>query len=120
MVISALLHLYFFKLESLDFDKEEVQKLFGVSVAAREAVKVWAYNQGFYNLFWSLGLFYSLDLKHSGRADSAFVLSTYLLLSIVGAALVLYSSKRTKVKAALVQGLPALLALVSAWIENTN
>lgn len=91
--------------------KEKVLKRFGLTVEQAQYVKLWAFNQGFYNLFLAFGLFYSLWV-----ADShGLFLSRYLLAFIVGAGLVLMASSPKKYVAALIQALPALIALIASF-----
>ena len=54
--LAALLHVLFFLLESVWFEKPFAWKRFGVADQEKALViKPWAYNQGFYNLFLALG-----------------------------------------------------------------
>lgn len=112
IVIVAVLHCLFFKLESLDFMKPKVLKKFGLSEQNGALVKVWAFNQGFYNLFLALGLFYSVYLLKSGQVISGHLLASFILLTITGAGIVLYLSEPKKINAAIVQGIPALIGFL--------
>ena len=54
--IAALLHVLFFKLESLDWRKPKTWKTFGLeSQADADTTASLAFNQGFYNLFLAIG-----------------------------------------------------------------
>lgn len=55
-VLSALLHGYIFLLESVRFADPKISRgLFGVAEADLPAVRPWAFNQGWYNLFLGIG-----------------------------------------------------------------
>lgn len=107
VALTALLHILFFKLESIDFMKPKTYKKLKLSESEAKTIKIWAFNQGFYNLFLALGLIYSLIIE----TEATLLLRHYLCLYIVGAALVLYFSAPKKYLAALIQGLAPLLAL---------
>ena len=56
--IAGLLHVLFFKLESLDWRKPRTWKTFGLaSQEDADTTASLAYNQGFYNLFLAIGTF---------------------------------------------------------------
>ena len=118
--ITALIHILFFKLESLDFMKPEVLQKFGLDQSSGQFVKVWAFNQGFYNLFFAIGLFYSLFLINFKDQNEGRVLASFILISIVGAGVVLYASQPQKLSAALIQAIPALIAVISLKCMKTN
>jgi putative membrane protein len=97
----------------MDFMKERVFKKFGLNKEQASVVKVWAFNQGFYNLFLALGLFYSLFLLHGEYRESGKILASFILLLIVGAGVVLFASAPKKYPAAIMQAVPALLGLIA-------
>jgi len=115
VVLTALLHGLFFKLESVDFMKERVLRRFGLTAEQGACVRVWALNQGFYNLFLALGLLYSLFLVHGDRMESGTLLARAILLMLTGAGVVLLVSVPKKYSAALVQAVPAFLGFVSSF-----
>ena len=60
-LLAALLHVFIFCLESLWFMKPEVYKRFGArSLQEAQALRLFALNQGFYNLFLAIGIFIGL------------------------------------------------------------
>jgi putative membrane protein len=91
--------------------QEKTLKRFGLTTPQGEIVRIWAFNQGFYNLFLAIGLFYSLYLIHFKNLEMGKILAGYLLLFIIAAGAVLYFSSPKKYMAALIQSLPALLSL---------
>ncbi len=117
MGITTLLHIFFFKLESIDFMKPEVLGRFGLTPAAGGYVKTWAYNQGFYNLFLAIGLIYAIFLYMRNDAIRARAVGGFISLMIVGAGVVLFISAPLKVIPALAQALPALLAFIFMTID---
>ncbi len=112
VALTAFLHLMFFKLESIDFMQERILKRFGLTHEQGAIVRIWALNQGFYNLFLALGLIYSLYLVHGDQMRSGLHLAQFILLMITGAGVVLLISAPKKYPAALLQALPALLGFI--------
>src|SRR5690606_31216414 len=55
-VLAAVIHFGFFALETVLWSRPRVQHQFGVrSPADADVVRPWAFNQGFYNLFFAIG-----------------------------------------------------------------
>ena len=116
--LAALLHVYIFVMESVQWSQPRIWKRFGVpDQAAADAVKPMAYNQGFYNLFLAIGAILGIVLFWAGGGDtplsaagSALVL--FSLGSMVAAALVLVTSGRRYLRAALIQGTLPLIGFV--------
>jgi len=108
--LAALLHVYIFVMESVQWTQPRVWKRFGVpDQATAEATKPMAYNQGFYNLFLAVGATIGLVLFWTGGpgtvADVAGrTLVLFSLGSMVAAALVLVTTGSKYLRAALVQG----------------
>lgn len=113
--LAALLHVYFWVLESLTFTTKG-HRVFGVPAADVEAVKPWALNQGYYNLFLAVGTLSGVVLTllgcHGGVPLVAFGTATML-----GAALVLIATDRRMLRGALVQGTFPLVALVLIAVD---
>ncbi|QNE45554.1 DUF1304 domain-containing protein [Glaciihabitans sp. INWT7] len=115
--IAALLHVYIFTLESVNWTKPATWKIFGIrSQADAETIKPMAFNQGFYNLFLAVeaGL---------GVAMLAVSLPVAITLMVVGAgsmvlaALVLLLSSKTTRRSALIQGVPPFLGLLFVLVS---
>jgi putative membrane protein len=112
-LIAALIHVAIFAMESLLFPRPEVRGRFHVGEADVAAVRPWAFNQGFYNLFLAVGTIAGLALLHTGgyrQAGTALVVLA--CASMLGAALVLIGTDRRMARAALLQGLLPLIALL--------
>ena len=110
--LAAVVHGYFFALESLWFDRPSTWATFGVRDAQQaEAARPWAYNQGFYNLFLGIGTAVGVVLVATGRVTAGAGLVAFGCACMVGAAVVLATSDRSKLRGALVQGVLPALAL---------
>ena len=112
--IAALIHVYIFVLESVQWSKESTRRIFGVKSAAdADLMRPLAFNQGFYNLFLALGVGTGLILILTGGASQAgFGIAIFGLLSMVLAAVVLISSNPKLMRSALIQGLAPLVGVV--------
>ncbi|MFM9919505.1 DUF1304 domain-containing protein [Lacisediminihabitans sp. H27-G8] len=116
--IAALLHVYIFTLESVNWTKPATWRIFGIrSQADAETIKPMAFNQGFYNLFLAVeaGL---------GVALLAVSLPVAITLIVVGAgsmvlaALVLLLSSKTTRRSALIQGVPPFIGLLFLLVSG--
>ena len=117
-LLAALLHVLIFCMESLWFMQPKVHKRFGAATPAdAEARRLFAFNQGFYNLFLALGIFVGLAMLHFG--GNAMVGQTLVLFNcacMLGAGAVLFfSAGRQMLRAAVMQGIFPLLAWGS-WL----
>jgi putative membrane protein len=104
--LGALLHVFFFYLESVSWSKPSSWKRFGVKSAEdAETVKPWAFNQGYYNLFIAIGTLVGVALIALTDRDQAGVaVAVFGALIMAGAGVVLVSTNRRMAKAALIQG----------------
>ncbi|MEV7396663.1 DUF1304 domain-containing protein [Aeromicrobium sp. NPDC092404] len=118
--IAALLHVLFFKLESLDWRKPKTWKTFGVaSQADADTTASLAFNQGFYNLFLAIGTFVGIGLVAlTGDRDTmGWTLIVFACGSMVAAAAVLVSSGgKPYARAAAIQGVAPLVAVVAGLV----
>ncbi|WP_022962018.1 DUF1304 domain-containing protein [Halopseudomonas pelagia] len=116
--VAAALHVLIFCMESLWFMKPQVHKRFGAATPAdAEARRLFAFNQGFYNLFLALGIVFGLVLLYW---PSSLVVGQTLVLfccaCMLGAAVVLFISGGLRMlRAAVMQGVFPLLALIT-WL----
>lgn len=116
--LAALLHVYIFVMESIQWSQPKVWRRFGVAdQAAADTTKPMAYNQGFYNLFLAIGVVIGLALFWAGDpATAAAVAGRTLVLfslgSMLAAALVLITSGAKYLRPALIQGTLPLLGFV--------
>lgn len=107
VVFVALFHVQVFIMEALLWKTERAMKAFGTTPKTAEITYPLAINQGVYNLFLAAGLFLSFVLEEPSRSH----FQTFFLICIVVAAITagIVISKRIM----LVQGFPALLALLT-------
>jgi putative membrane protein len=113
-VIAALIHVYIWVLESVQWTKESTRRVFGVQSAAdAELMRPLAYNQGFYNLFLAIGVVAGVVmLLATTVAQAGFAVAIFGLLCMLLAAVVLITSNPKLARSAVIQGLAPLLALV--------
>jgi len=106
------IHVGFFLLEAVFFDRPGVHKgIFRVrDPIMKEPIKIWATNQGFYNLFLALGGFYGLYLISIGNPAGAKPLLQVLYAAYAAAGAVLLFTTG-KAAGAAAQTLPALACL---------
>ncbi len=114
---AGAIHIGFFVLESILFQRKGGHRIFRVSEANYPAVKVWALNQGFYNLFLALGIFFGLNLVLQKQVLIAGALTGFCGLSMIGAGIVLWFSSPQLKKAALLQALPPLVGFVFLYFH---
>ncbi|NRQ50473.1 DUF1304 domain-containing protein [Aeromicrobium stalagmiti] len=120
--VAALLHVLFFKLESLSWREPKTWKTFGLaSQEDADTTAPMAYNQGFYNLFLAVGTIVGiLVVALSDTKDTiGWTLIVFACGSMLAAALVLISTGVSYARAAAIQGVPALLAVVTSLVAAT-
>ncbi|WP_439593824.1 DUF1304 domain-containing protein [Microbacterium sp.] len=116
--LAALLHVYIFIMESVQWTQPRVWRRFGVTdQAAADTTKPMAYNQGFYNLFLAVGAVLGMVLFWAGDNGAAAdiagrALVLFSLGSMLAASLVLVTSGRRYLRPALVQGTLPLIGFV--------
>lgn len=118
-LLAALLHLLVFAMESLWFMRPRVYKRFGAATREQaEAARLFALNQGFYNLFLALGIFAGLALLHAGSHPAvARTLVLFCCACMLGAGTVLFlSAGRAMARAATIQMVFPLLTWVTWWV----
>jgi putative membrane protein len=107
--MAAVLHVVFFVMESVLFQKPGGYKVFKVKPEDHQAVKIWAFNQGFYNLFLAIGMLIGLYYVNQLEVRLAGMMVSFCGLSMVGAGLVLFLSDKKMRRGALIQMVPPLL-----------
>lgn len=113
VALVAIEHLYILVLEMFLWTKPRTMKTFGIKAEDAEVMKTLAANQGLYNGFLSAGLFYSLV---ASPAEVAFQFKLFFLLCVVVAGI--YGGMTVKPRIAVVQALPALIALVITFFAG--
>ncbi len=111
--LAALVHVYIFVLESLTWTSPRTRATFGVaSEADAETMRELAFNQGFYNLFLAIVTAAGIVLSIADLPVLGAVLVLVGSGSMAAAAIVLVSRSPAKLRAALVQGVLPLAAVV--------
>ncbi len=110
--IVALLHIYILILEMFLWTKPIGMKAFRMNKERAESTAVLAANQGLYNGFLAAGLIWSLLSPET----FSFQLSLFFLGCVVIAAL--YGAYSVGKKILLIQGVPAILALIATVIAH--
>jgi putative membrane protein len=114
-VLAAVIHGYFFLMESVWFMHSRVWSRFGLgSVEQAEVVRSFAYNQGFYNLFLAIGVALGIVLMMIGNFAAGRALVLFACSSMVAAGVVLVAHDRRFLRAGAIQALPPLVAVVVA------
>jgi putative membrane protein len=120
--LSAAIHVLIFYWESLAWTRPAVWKRFGLASADEaQTTRVFAYNQGFYNLFLAIGALVGSVLYGLGATDAGFALGLFAVSCLFAAAIVLVSSGPGRFRAAAVQGLFPLITIVLyivSWVTE--
>lgn len=110
--LAALIHVYIFVLESIIWTTPRARKTFGMSSEQAAQTRDMAFNQGFYNLFLALATGLGIVLVTAGNLPVGVTLVLVGTGSMLAASLVLVLSSPSKARAAAVQGVPPLVAVV--------
>lgn len=111
--IVALIHIYILILEMFLWTKPTGMKAFRMSKEKAQSTAVLAANQGLYNGFLAAGLIWSVMSNHE---TFSFHLSLFFLGCVVIAAL--YGAYSVGKKILLIQGVPAILALIATVLAH--
>jgi putative membrane protein len=113
--LAAGIHVLIFVLESVLFGRPVVWRRFGVaSQADAGTVRMWALNQGFYNLFLALGVVVGLIAVAMDHRVAGVSLIAFGTACMAGAGVVLLATGgATFLRAAAMQAAPPLVALAA-------
>ena len=111
--LSALIHFYFFLLESVLWNRRATRKIFQLSEQDAQTTKLLAFNQGFYNLFLVGAVLIGLTLGADGK-----ILVDYAVGSMLLAGVVLYFSKNGMLRGAMIQSLPPTFYFIAQFAQN--
>jgi putative membrane protein len=115
-VVAAAVHVWFFAMESIWFTRPAIWRRFGLgSDADARTVKSWAYNQGFYNLFLAVGVAIGLTLVAAGDQAAGRAIVLFACGSMIAAGVVLVLHSPQLLRAAAIQIVPALIALLGIF-----
>ena len=117
ILIPAVIHVYIFVLESLFWDRPSTRRMFGLSSDEAKVTKLFAWNQGFYNLLLAIAITVGWFLRHGvpvieNGAIAGNALILYGLVSICIAGIVLFLSTKRLWRSALLQIVPAFIGLI--------
>ena len=116
ITIAAIVHVYFFTLESLTWRNPKTWKAFGLpSQEHAEIIRPMAFNQGFYNLFLALGSLIGLALLGI-NSTVGYTLMIFASACMTGAGAVLFFSVKKSRKAAIIQAAPPLIGVLFVLI----
>jgi len=111
-LLAAVVHVLIFCMESLWWTSPKVRARFRQTPEHAEATRLFAFNQGFYNLFLAVGTFAGLALVLVGHPGTGLTLVSWNCLFMLGAAIVLATSAPQMRRGALIQGAAPLLFLL--------
>ncbi|WP_336645197.1 DUF1304 domain-containing protein [Microbacterium sp. USHLN186] len=116
--LAAAFHVFIFVLESVRWTQPATRRIFGVrSEADAETTRALAFNQGFYNLFLALAVLLGIIVLLAGQHTVGVTLVLTGTAMMLAAALVLVLSDGTKLRAAVLQGGFALLAIIASSLS---
>ena len=119
--IAALIHVWFFLMESVWFMQPRVYSRFGIASSEQAAVvRSFTYNQGFYNLFLAAGVAIGLGLVWTGAPEPGRAVALFATGSMVAAGVVLVLHNSRFLRAALIQIVPALVAVLAGLSLGSN
>jgi len=113
-IVAALIHAWFFVLESLWFMRPAVYRRFSIeSEADATVVRSFAFNQGFYNLFLAVGVAIGIALVALRNPAAGEAILLFACGSMIAAGLVLYLHNPRFLRAAAIQAVPPLIAVIA-------
>lgn len=115
-ILAGVVHVLIFCMESLWWTTPAVRARFRQTPENADATRLFAFNQGFYNLFLAGGTFAGLALVLIGYPHAGLVLVSWNCLFMVGAAIVLAASAPQMWRGALIQGAAPLLFVLLAIV----
>lgn len=113
-VITGIVHVYAFVMESLLWRNPKAQRMFLGREESSPAVRLWAFNQGFYNLFFAIGAIGGVIAYRAGAESGGTAVALFSCASMVGAGLVLIVSDRRLWRGGVGQASAPLIALIAA------
>lgn len=117
-VVASLFGVAAFIMESLLFHRPEVQTFLLGRPEPAKGVQLWAFNQGFYNLFLAAGPIIGLAAYHSGNVDVGRALVIYTCAFMAACGVVLFVSNRKLWRSAIGQSAPPLIALIATLVTG--
>lgn len=116
-ILAGVVHVLIFCMESLWWKTPQVRRRFRQTPEQADATTLFAFNQGFYNLFLAAGTFAGLVLTLVGHDRTGTTLVYWNCLSMLGAAVVLAASAPKLRRGAVIQGAAPLLFLALGALQ---
>jgi putative membrane protein len=116
-ILAGLVHVLIFCMESVLWTTPGVRARFRQSPEQAEATRLFAFNQGFYNLFLALGTFAGLVAVLTGHPRVGWTLVYWNCAFMLGAAFVLAASAPGMRRGAVTQGAAPFLFFALAAIR---
>jgi len=114
--IAVLFHVAAFVMESVLFERPAVQRILLGRSEPAPGVRLWAFNQGFYNLFLAAGPAAGLIAGYAGHDSVGRALIIYGCAFMAACGVVLFVSDRRLWRGMLGQSGPPLIALIAALV----
>ncbi|WP_072314116.1 DUF1304 domain-containing protein [Agrococcus sp. Marseille-P2731] len=115
-VLAALVHASIFVLETLRWEHPATRRVFRTSAEQAAQTKQLAANQGVYNLLLGIAALAGVVAIAAGAVDAGLAVVLTATGTMLGAALYLVLSDRKLARAALVQGIFPLLAVIASVV----
>jgi putative membrane protein len=115
-VIAGLVHVAAFAMESLLFHRASVRRIMTGRTEDVPAVRIWAFNQGFYNLFLAVGAFAGVYAWMAGHETVGDTLVLFSCSAMALAGIVLAVSDHRLWRGALGQSIPPAIAVVATLL----
>jgi len=119
-IVAGAVHVLIFAMESVLWTTPQVRARFRQSPEQADATKLFAFNQGFYNLFLAIGTFAGLAFVLTAHPRVGWTLVYWNCLCMLGAAVVLAGSAPGMRRGAVIQGAAPLLFLILATLAWTT
>ena len=119
-LLAGVVHVLIFCMESLWWTSPKVRARFRQTPEQAEATRLFAFNQGFYNLFLAVGTFAGLTLVLVGHPRTGLTLVSWNCLFMLGAAIVLAASAPQMRRSAFIQGAAPFLFLLLGVVHASS
>jgi putative membrane protein len=115
-IVAVISHVMAFVMESFLFRRPGVQRFLLGRLEPAAGVRLWAFNQGFYNLFLAAGPVAGLIAYHAGNHSAGRALVIYGCAFMAACGVVLFISDRKLWRSMIGQSGPPLIAVIAAVI----
>ncbi|WP_309064290.1 DUF1304 domain-containing protein [Microbacterium sp.] len=115
-LLAAAFHVFAFLMESALWSRPAVRRFMVGRADVAEDVRLWAFNQGFYNLFLAIGAAVGAVAWLTGADAVGRTLVVFTCASMAAAGVVLFLSDRRLWRSALGQSVPPGIAVIAALL----